>query len=61
MKKILTLLCVVLIGSCALADEIMIIKGVNMNNFWRKKGIDEEKVIKVGQKILLDNHIPKYR
>lgn len=59
MKKILTLLCVVLIGSCALADEIMIIKGVNMNNFWRKKGIDEEKVIKVGQKILLDNHIPK--
>ena len=59
MKKILVLLGVLLIGTCSFADEIMVIQGANLNNFWRKKGIDEEKVLKVGQKIMMDNKIPK--
>ena len=59
MKKILVLLGVLLIGTTSFADEIMVIQGTNLNNFWRKKGIDEEKVLKVGQKIMMDNKIPK--
>lgn len=59
MKKILVLLGVLLIGTTSFADEIMVIQGANLNNFWRKKGIDEEKVLKVGQKIMMDNKIPK--
>lgn len=59
MKKILVLLGVLLIGTSSFADEIMVIQGTNLNNFWRKKGIDEEKVLKVGQKIMIDNKIPK--
>lgn len=59
MKKILVLLGVLLIGTSSFADEIMVIQGTNLNNFWRKKGIDEEKVLKVGQKIMMDNKIPK--
>ncbi len=59
MKKILVLLGVLLIGTSSFADEIMVIQGANLNNFWRKKGIDEEKVLKVGQKIMMDNKIPK--
>ena len=57
MKKILLLLGVLLIGSCTFAEEIVVIRGVNMDNFWKKKGIDEQKVILVGQKIMLDNKI----
>lgn len=59
MKKILILLGVLLIGSCSFAEEILVIKNVNMSNFWRKKGIDEEKVIQVGQRIMISNRIPK--
>ena len=59
MKKILLLLGVLLIGTCSFAEEIMVIRGVNMDNFWKKKGIDEQKVIQVGQKIMLDNKIPR--
>lgn len=59
MKKILVLLGVLLIGTTSFADEIMVIQGANLNNFWRKKGIDEEKVLKVGQKIMMDNKISK--
>ena len=59
MKKILLLLGVLLIGSCTFAEEIVVIRGVNMDNFWKKKGIDEQKVILVGQKIMLDNKIAK--
>ena len=59
MKKILVLLGVLLIGTTSFADEIMVIQGTNLNNFWRKKGIDEEKVLKVGQKIMMDNKISK--
>ena len=59
MKKILILLGVLLIGTCSFAEEIMVIHGVNVNNFWKKKGIDEEKVLSVGQKIMLDNKISK--
>ena len=59
MKKILVLLGVLLIGSCSFAEEILVIKNVNMSNFWRKKGIDEEKVLQVGQKIMISNRIPK--
>lgn len=59
MKKILVLLGVILIGVCSFAEEVVVVRGVNMNNFWHKKGINEEKVIQVGQKIMLDNKIPK--
>lgn len=59
MKKILLLLGVLLIGSCTFAEEIVVIRGVNMDNFWKKKGIDEQKVILIGQKIMLDNKIAK--
>lgn len=59
MKKILVLLGVLLIGTCSFAEEVLVLRGVNMNNFWRKKGISEEKVLQVGQKIMIDNKIPK--
>lgn len=59
MKKFLVLLGVMLIGTCSLAEEIYVIRGVNFGNFWKKKGIDEEKVLSVGQKIMMDNKIPK--
>ena len=59
MKKILVLLGVLFIGSCSFAEEILVIKNVNMSNFWRKKGIDEEKVLQVGQRIMITNRIPK--
>ena len=59
MKKFLVLLWILLIGSCSFAEEILVIRNVNLNNFWRKKGIDEEKVLQVGQKILISNRIPK--
>ena len=59
MKKFLVLIGLLLLGTCALADEVMVIRNVNFNNFWKKKGIDEEKVLKVGQKIMIDNRIPK--
>ncbi len=59
MKKFLVLLGVMLIGTCSLAEEVYVIRGVNFGNFWKKKGIDEEKVLSVGQKIMMDNKIPK--
>ena len=59
MKKFLLLLGIISIGLCSFADEVVVIRGVNLENFWNKKGISEEKVIKVGQKIMLDNKIPK--
>lgn len=59
MKKFLVLLGVMLIGTCSLAEEVYVIRGVNLGNFWKKKGIDEEKVLSVGQKIMMDNKIPK--
>ena len=59
MKKFLVLIGLLLLGTCALAEEVMVIRNVNFNNFWKKKGIDEEKVLKVGQKIMIDNRIPK--
>ena len=59
MKKFLLLLGIIRIGLCSFADEVVVIRGWNLENFWNKKGISEEKVIKVGQKIMLDNKIPK--
>lgn len=59
MKKFLVLLGVLLIGTYALAEEVYVIRGVNLGNFWKKKGIDEEKVLNVGQKIMIDNKIAK--
>ena len=59
MKKILFLLCVLTIGLSAMAEDVYVIHGVNMDNFWKKKGIDEQKVLNVGQKIMIDNKIPK--
>jgi hypothetical protein len=59
MKKFLILVGLMLAGMSAFADDVMVLHGVNMNNFWVKKGIDQEKVIKTGQKILVDNKINK--
>lgn len=62
MKKLLVLLGllgIVFVGSSAMAEDVMLISGVNLANFWKKKGIDQEKVLAVGQKILIDNKIPK--
>ncbi len=59
MKRFLILFSVLLIGTCSFAEEVMVIRNVNFNNFWRKKGIDEEKVLQVGQKIMMANAIPK--
>ncbi len=59
MKKILLLLGLLLIGACSFADEVLVVRGVSLDNFWNKKGISEEKVIKIGQKIMLDNKIAK--
>lgn len=59
MKKFILLLGVMLIGTCSFAEDVYVIRGVNLGNFWKKKGIDEEKVLNVGQKILIDNKIPK--
>lgn len=62
MKKLLVLLGligVLLSGTCAMAEDVVLITGVNISNFWKKKGIDQEKVLAVGQKILIDNKITK--
>ncbi len=57
MKKFLVVLGVLLVGLSAMAEEV-VIRGVTMSNYWAKKGLDEEKVLSVGQKILIDNKIP---
>ena len=57
MKKSLIVLGALLIGLSAFADEV-VIRGVSMSNYWNKKGLSEEKVLNVGQKILIDNKIP---
>lgn len=62
MKKLLVLLGllgIVFVGSSAMAEDVMLISGVNLANYWKKKGIDQEKVLTVGQKILIDNKIPR--
>lgn len=59
MKKFLVLLSILLIGTCSFAEEVYVIRGVNLGNFWKKKGIDEEKVLDVGHKILISNKISK--
>ena len=59
MKKFLIILGVLLIGTCSFAEDVYLLKGVNLDNYWKKKGIDEEKVLTVGQKIMIDNKIPK--
>lgn len=58
MKKLLVVLIVLMIGLQTKAEEVFVIKGVTMSNYWSKKGIDEQKVLSVGQKILIDNKIP---
>lgn len=59
MKKILVLIAMLFIATSAFAEDVYVIKGVNLDNFWKKKGIDEEKVLDVGNKILIDNKIPR--
>lgn len=59
MKKLLLLFCLLIAGMSSIAEDVVIVRGVNLENFWRKKGINEEKVIKVSQKIMLDNKISK--
>ena len=43
MKKFLVLFAALLIGTYAFAEEVYVVRGVNFNNFWKKKGIDQEK------------------
>lgn len=59
MKKIIVILGALLIGSCAMAEDVLLIKNITLNNFWDKKGLSEEKVLNVGNKILVDNKIPR--
>lgn len=59
MKKFLIILGVLLIGTCSFAEDVYLLKGVNLDNYWKKKGIDKEKVLTVGQKIMIDNKIIK--
>lgn len=70
MKKFLLVLGLIMVGSLAnavglvnvdfsSADEITLISDINTTNFWKKKGLSQEKVLTVGQKILVDNKIDK--
>lgn len=59
MKKLLLTLGVLLVGMSAIAEDIYIVKDANLNNFWQHKGVDVEKVLNVGNKILVDNKIPR--
>ena len=59
MKKTIVILGALLIGSCAMAEDVLLIKNITLNNFWDKKGLSEEKVLNVGNKILVDNKIPR--
>ena len=59
MKKTIVILGALLIGSCAMAEDVLLIKNITLNNFWDKKVLSEEKVLNVGNKILVDNKIPR--
>ena len=70
MKKLLLLIGLIAIGTLANAntllnvnfsssDELMLINDVNTSNFWKKKGLSQEKVLSVAHKIMLDNKINK--
>lgn len=70
MKKFLLVFSLIMVGSLAnatgilnvdfnSADEVTLISDINAANFWKKKGISQEKVLSVGQKILVDNKINK--
>jgi predicted Zn-dependent protease len=65
MKKFFAILCVLLVGLGASADEVIEIQtNVNMENFWKKTGLPQEKVLGVGEKIInankMDKHIAIY-
>ena len=39
MKKTIVILGALLIGSCAMAEDVLLIKNITLNNFWDKKGL----------------------
>ena len=70
MKKFLLVFGLILVGSLSYAssainiemyssDEVTLVNDVSISNFWKKKGLSQEKVLSVGQKILVDNKIDK--
>ena len=70
MKKFLLVLGLIACGSLANAssainiemyssDEVTLVNDVTFSNYWKKKGMAQEKVLSVAQKILVDNKIDK--
>lgn len=59
MKKILTALFLLVIGSSAFAADSILIENMNLENYWEKNGLREEKVLNIGEKLLYKNKINK--
>lgn len=59
MKKLLILLCAILIGTSAFAETFYVESNVNMDNFWEKTGRAEQKVTTVGYKIMDANGLKR--
>ncbi len=58
MKKFILLLGVMSIGLCTCAQDTLIL-GSSLASFKNQKGISENNVVKIGQKILIENKISK--
>lgn len=59
MKKFLVMTALILIGTCAFAEDAYLINNVSMENFWKQNGIREEKILTVAEKVLYKNKINK--
>ncbi len=61
MKKILVICGLLLLGLSASAEEVLEIQtNVNMENYWKKTGLAQEKVLTVGEKIINANKLNKH-
>ena len=60
MKKFLIIFLLLLVGAKANAEAIIFETNVNMENYWKKTGIDTQKVQEVGYKIVNANKMDKY-
>lgn len=59
MKKFLVMAAVLMIGCNAFAADNILIENVNLENYWQKNGLREEKVLNIGEKLLYKNKINK--
>lgn len=59
MKKILIVLCLLFMGLSVSAEFLESASGVTMDNFWERKGKEEQKVIDVATKIINANRLDK--